>query len=167
MPNHYQTAIAAASGVVEWDAGTGSATTRHLEIDDGTANNNAEPGWVTTDDADYIETTTLSDAAHIGLSTSALPGNADTVTNVEVTVRGSLSDGSSSANITAILYKDSSGTPTQIGQTETITGAGTAGNFPDYAGTLGEAVLDFTGTGFPITPAEATDLEVRLTFNGT
>lgn len=130
-------------GTPEWDTTTGSD--HYTEIDEGTASPN---------DADYIETTTGDDMDEFSLG--ATPANTDTVTQVDVTIRGKLTDSGSAANYDVELWR--TGSTVQVGATKNITGT----DFGGY-GTLGTASA-LSWTGLSLTKAQADSLTVKIYF---
>ena len=133
-------------GTPGWDTTTAADPFPHYtEIDEGTASPN---------DADWIETTTADDVDIF--SFGATPANTDTVTQVNVSIRGKLTDGGSVAHIHCELWH--TGDTVQVGTTKSIAGA----DFGGY-GTLGTAA-DLSWTGLTLTKAQADSLRLHLIF---
>jgi hypothetical protein len=178
MPTHYHKPIAVGSTTEEWaDPGTNG----HIEIQEGTTyfgvtaipDNNSDKHGSGPQDLTDITTTVLNDVQRFKLSTDALPGNADQVNNVIVCVRGQLTDGGSTAKLNVKLYKNASTTPVQCGPTAgiDIDGSGVGNNFSGYGVGVEEVQITFDNTGgdtqFPLTPAEAADMEITIEFLGS
>ena len=130
-------------GTPGWDFSTDTA--HYTEIDEGTASPN---------DANYIETTTADDVDIF--SFGATPANTDVVTQVNVSIRGKLTDGGSAAHLHVELWH--TGDTVQIGATKAIVGA----DFGGY-GTLGTAA-DLSWTGLTLTKAQADSMTLHVIF---
>jgi hypothetical protein len=125
-----------------WDTTTGGD---HFgEINEGTAAPN---------DADYIETTTADDEDQF--SFGATPANTDTVTQVDVKVRGKVTDSADVAHLHVELWH--TGATVQIGATKSISTTDFGGS-----GTLGTVTLSWTGLS--LTKAQADSMTVKVIF---
>ena len=129
-------------GTVQWDTTTG--TFHYTEIDEGTASPN---------DADYVETTTADDTDVF--SFGATPANTDTVTQVDVKVRGKITDSALVAHLHVELWH--TGETVQIGATKAITATDFGGS-----GTLGTVTLSWTG--LTLTKAQADSMSSKVIF---
>lgn len=132
-----------------WDTSTGA--NHYDQIYEGTGSPN---------DSAYIQTTTLNDTDQFTLG--ATPANTSSVTEVTVNVRGYLDDDSNGVRLAVSLWRDMTGTPTQVGTTQYITVGAGAGQFDAYGTTLSVAAVTFSGLS--LTKAQADDLEVRIVF---
>ena len=132
-----------------WDTSTGA--NHYDQIYEGTGSPN---------DSAYVETSTLTDTDQWTLG--ATPANTSQVTQIDVNIRGYIDDDSSGSRLAVSLWRDMTGTPTQIGSTQYVTiGAGT-GQFDAYGTTHSKAIVSFTS--LTLTKAQADDTEVRVVF---
>lgn len=125
-----------------WDTTTGA--NHYGEIDEGTG---------TPSDADYIETTTLSDVDEFGLGDT--PANTDTVTQVDLNIRARITDSGGTKVIRCELFH-SAGTPV-TGNPKDITTT-------DLGGSGVLATVQKSWTSLSLTKAQADSLQLRLTF---
>lgn len=128
-----------------WDTTTGA---NHWSvIDEDTAS---------PTDADYIQTTTLTDDDRFSFGNT--PANTNLVSQVDVRVRCGITDASDASYIAVSLYH--SGNPgTQVGSTLNITTT----NIGNNVGTL--ATVTKTWSGLSLTKAQADGLQVKFVFN--
>lgn len=119
----------------------------------GTHFSTIDEGISGASDADYIETTTLTDVDEFTVGAS--PANTDEVTQIDYKLRAKLDDSGGTVRIKAELFH-TTGTPV-TGNPKYFVGA----DFGGY-GTLGNATKSWTA--LTLTKAQADSLQARITF---
>ncbi len=125
----------------DWDTTTGA--NHYGEIDEGTPYS----------DADYIETTTISDIDEFGMEDT--PANLSECTQIDINMRAQIDDASATAKIQCDLFH-SAGTPVS-GNPQIFDGA----DFGGY-GVMGEKTESWTT--LTLTKTQMDSLQTRITF---
>jgi len=129
-----------------WDTSTGG--NHYGEIDEDISDSYS--------DADYVETSTIDSADEFGLTD--MEANCNEVTNIEVHIRGSITDSSGNAYIRAELFH-TAGTPL-TDNPQDCTQAQFGGD-----GVIGTVTK--TWSSDTLTKAQADSLQLKLTFKTT
>lgn len=136
-------------GTVQWDIEPYSPVFDHYTyVDEGTT-----LGGGTPDDDDYVYTDVADEIEEFDFENT--PGDADTITQIDVNIRARISDTTSNAYIRLELFH-SGGTPVS-GNPKDVDGSDLGGY-----GSIGETTKSWTGLS--LTKAQTDSLEIKMTW---